>query len=92
MVVLAGLKRLDISGLVIISLAGECWCGKAAKHLVLYHSAEVVVPEKYRQFALLGCRVELTQAVIRQLGCCGLQKLLCYQTCQQTEIRTYHQP
>jgi len=82
-----GLKRLDDTGVVIISLAAMKSvgrCGKAGKHLVFYHSAEVVVPEKHRQLALLGGGVELTQAVIRQLGCCGLQKLLCYQTCRQT--------
>ena len=49
-------------------------------HLVFDHGAEVVVPEEDGQLALLGRGVELTQAVIGQLGCRGFQELLRHQT------------
>lgn len=49
-------------------------------HLVFDHGTEVVVPEKHRDLALLGRRVELTQAVVRQLGGRRLQELLGHQT------------
>lgn len=55
-------------------------CGQCV--LVLYlifdHGAEVVIPEKDAELSLLYRGCELTQAVVRQLGGCAVQKLLCY--------------
>lgn len=50
-------------------------------HLVLSHSAEVVVAEKDAKFILLGRGRQLTQSMVGQLGCSRLQELLCDQAC-----------
>lgn len=56
-------------------------------HLVFDHGAEVVVPEEHGDLALSGRGIELTQAMIRQLSRCGLQKLLRHQTCPAQTCR-----
>lgn len=45
-------------------------------HLVLYHSAEVVVAEEDAQLLLLHGGRQLAQPVVRELGGRGLQELL----------------
>ena len=55
------------------------------RHLVLSHSAKVVVSEKDAKFTLLGSCGELTQSVVGQLGRGGLQELFCNQACQRAQ-------
>jgi hypothetical protein len=52
---------------------------------VLSHSAKVVVSEKDTKFTLLGSCRKLTQAMVGQLCCGGLQELLCNQACQKAQ-------
>lgn len=54
---------------------------------MLSHRAKVVVSKKDTKFIFLSSCCELTQAVVGQLSCRGLQELLRNQACQNAQTR-----